>query len=102
MTGGVIHVPQVDFLNSGRLLSLGCFAVARNDGPGGGPDSLVLGHRQRPHRPARSRQPADETVLHELSASLVEIDGEFDAIDGDDAPRAEFYVKYSHAGLEGG
>src|SRR5271168_627033 len=28
MTGGVIHVPQVDFLNSGRLLSLGCFAVA--------------------------------------------------------------------------
>ena len=28
MTGGVIHVPQVDFLNPGRLLSLGRFAVA--------------------------------------------------------------------------
>jgi hypothetical protein len=28
MTGGVMHVPQVDFLNSGRLPSLGRFAVA--------------------------------------------------------------------------
>jgi hypothetical protein len=79
----------------------------RNDGSLGGPDSLVLGHRLKaatvgaPNVPC-SRQPADETVLHELSASLVEIDGELGAIDGDDAPRAEFYVKYSHAGFEGG
>ena len=78
--------------------------------PSHGAEKLALGAPICPKKPS-AHPPAqaslgplflrgDKTVHHQFSTRLVEIDGQFGAIDRDHRARSEFVVEHPGAGME--